>query len=238
MQHPAIHVVLVALTAAKGALEILLPANGQALPRTVLENVQDPDDVARGLAQALTGTALHVARHAFLTNAETGAEGLLLVYRQLLSPEDVSPHRNVSTVPLGGDGRLTDAGQLSADAAAVQRVVEDIQSDLEQVMHSTLNKRGLLHLLELLPEIFDHKELAAAYLALTGEKPTSPLMLARMMLDNYVVGSGEKAREVNGRNLIAEYDQPEPELLGEKWERNKDLYRTGGPKAKVLYQKK
>lgn len=58
-----------------------------------------------------------------------------------------------------------------------------------------------------------------------------------MMLDEYAIGSGDKQRVVKGRDLIREYETDEPDLLGQKWDKNKDLYRTGGPKAKRLYKK-
>jgi hypothetical protein len=230
-------IVLVALTTDRGQLRLLLSEGTHALPNVQHNDAHDPDEVARQLAEGLTGTVRHVARHTFLTESETGETGLLLVYRQLLSLEDLQRSALASSARLEYCSLLFGSKLSSADHAAIQRVVEDIRGDLQQVMHSRLNKRGLVHLLEFLPEIFDHKELVAVYHALSGEKPPSALMLARMMLDRYAVGSGEKAREVQGRDLIREHDQPEPELLGEKWEKNKELYRTGGPKAKRLYKK-
>ena len=99
-------------------------------------------------------------------------------------------------------------------------------------MKASQNKKGLVRLLNLLPDIFDRKELSAAYMALSGEKPPSSVMLARIMLDSYTMGSGDKARIVLGRNLISEYESLSEELIQQKSEKNKDLYKTGGPKAR------
>lgn len=235
MQLATLQVLLVPLTAAKGELLLLLSEGGSGLPRATFGSGEEPDYVAHRLAKETLGTSLHVVRHGFLTAAETQTEALTLLYRQLLN-QDALELAAIRMEPLDGN-KPRDAELSAADAVAVETVAARVRSDLQQVIHSRLNKEGLVHLLDLLPEIFDHKELAAAYQALTGEKPPSPLMLARMMLDKYTIGRGESAREVQGRDLIREYDQPDPHLLDEKWRKNKELYRTGGPKAKKLYKK-
>jgi len=196
----------------------------------------DPDKIAFVLASDLSGVAGGVERHDFLSPGETGTDSLMLTYTQLLTEEKLQGElaKRVAQVP------VTEALDIlrPVESRIVNDVVGSLKADLDQVMHSRLNKRGLIQLLGLLPDIFDHKELAAAYYALTGDKPSSSLMLARMMLDRYTMGSGDRKREVKGRDLIEEYVPEAPDFLDEKWEKNKDLYRTGGPKAKRLYKKK
>lgn len=48
-----------------------------------------------------------------------------------------------------------------------------------------------------------------------------------MMLDKYTIGSGVKAREGQGHNLIREYEEVFSEVLDEKWEKNRALYHKG-----------
>ena len=226
---------LIALTIDHAQLQLMLADEGKALPSKDFAR-GNPDTVAASLASEFFGCAEGVRRHGFLSPDETGTESLTLVYIQLLTEEKLQCDQaaSIGLMPVGeADNSLN-----NLDTRILNDVVESLKADLEQVMHSRLNKRGLVHLLALLPDIFDHKELAAAYYALTGEKPSSPLMLARMMLDRYTMGSGERQREVKGRDLIEEYEPEAPDFLGEKWQKNKDLYRTGGPKAKRLYRKK
>ena len=229
-----IRIILVTLTFRGKELHLVLPRSGKQLPSSSLQG-SEPDEGAKEIAKQTFGSVENIERHDFRSPEETGLEGLTLLYRQLI-PEDVlsgSIEYDNELVPLSSVNE-----KLSPpEAALVSQLVEELQSDLNQVMQSRLHKRGLVHLLNVLPDIFDHKELAAAYQAFSGEKPTSPLMLARMMLDRYVIGSGEKQREVRGRDLIREYETDKPELLDEKWNKNKELYRTGGPKAKRLYKK-
>lgn len=230
-----VQIKLIALTMSHAQLHVLLPKDTGELPSSQV-NSGDPDKVAYALATELSGLSEGLQRHGFLSPAETETDSLTLIYTQLLTEERFQgePAEHINRVS------VTEAGDIlsPADNRIVIDVVRHLKSDLEQVMHSRLNKRGLVHLLGFLPDIFDHKELAAAYYALMGEKPSSPLMLARMMLDRYTMGSGDRQREVKGRDLIQEYEAEAPDLLGEKWEKNKDLYRTGGPKAKRLYRKK
>jgi len=226
---------LIALTMSHAQLQLILPCEGKALPSADLTR-SNPDTFASELASELSGCAEGVQRHGFLSPEETESESLTLVYIQLLTEEKL--HRNqaadMTLVP------VADAGSFlsTVETRIVNNAIGHLKADLAQVMQSRLNKRGLIHLLGLLPDIFDHKELAAAYYALSGEKPSSPLMLARMMLDRYIMGSGDREREVKGRDLIEEYESEASDLLGEKWKKNKELYRTGGPKAKRLYRKK
>jgi hypothetical protein len=116
-----------------------------------------------------------------------------------------------------------------------------VQLALTEVMHSRENRRGLVYLLDLLPSVFDHKELGSAYRALTGEAPLSTQALARMMLDTYQIGSGEKARVIRGRNLIEEIEL-EPEqaerLICEKSQKSPSLYRRGGRKPRRFYRQR
>ncbi|MEA1080861.1 hypothetical protein [Marinobacter qingdaonensis] len=229
-----VKITLIALTMKHAQLHLMLPSDNNALPSATLDS-GDPDTVANELAADLSGCSEGVQRHSFLAPCETGTDKLTLVYFQLLTEETLQTSKDRNT--------LVPAVKAGTSLGAVEtKIVEDfvghLKADLDQVMQSRLNKRGLIHLLGLLPDIFDHKELAAAYFALTGEKPSSSLMLARMMLDRYTMGSGERQREVKGRDLIEAYESEAEELLGEKWEKNKDLYRTGGPKAKRLYRKK
>lgn len=225
---------LIVLTMSNARLKLLLPIEKQQLPSISLTK-GDPDHVACELAHGLSGLSEGVQRHRFLSPDETKSESLTLLYTQLIAEDQLQADQAqyIRLIP------ITDAGDAlgSVEMGIVKRVVGDFKADLEKVMHSRLNKGGLVHLLDLLPDIFDHKELAAAYYALAGEKPPSPRALARMMLDTYAIGSGEKQREVKGRNLIREYESTEADLLGQKWDKNKDLYRTGGPKATRLYKK-
>lgn len=225
---------LVTLTMSKAELQLLLPRDKQELPIVNLET-DDPDAQASMLAFQSSEGANRIQRHGFLSPKETQTGALTLVYSQLLSEEKVLEElfEGANLIPVSEAADRLDSYGVNV----VQRVVSELKADLDQVMNSRLNKRGLIHLLGLLPDIFDHKELAAAYHAFTGEKPSSQLMLARMMLDRYTMGSGEKQREVKGRDLIQEYEADATDLLGEKWEKNKDLYRSGGPKAKRLYRK-
>lgn len=226
---------LIALTMGHAQLQLMLPCEGTDLPSADLTQ-GNPDIVASELASDLSGYFEGVQRHGFLSPDDTDTESLTLIYVQLVTEEKLQGSQTADTalVPVADVGRVLNA----VETRMVNDVVRSLKADLDQVMQSRLNKRGLIHLLGLLPDIFDHKELAAAYYALTGEKPSSPLMLARMMLDRYTMGSGERQREVKGRDLIEEYEPEAPDLLGEKWEKNKELYRTGGPKAKRLYKKK
>lgn len=229
-----VNVTLVVLTMLKAELQLVLPMGKQDLPSMILKD-GNPDRHAESLASDLTGISNGVQRHGFLSADESNSDDLVLMYTQLLSEDAFLGHTSgrARAIPVEAAGSELNSNQ----AGIVKRVVDDLNSDLDQVMNSRLNKRGLIHLLGLLPDIFDHKELAAAYHAFTGEKPSSQLMLARMMLDRYTMGSGEKQREVKGRDLIREYEAGATDLLGEKWEKNKDLYRTGGPKARRLYRK-
>ncbi|MCS4504294.1 hypothetical protein NYO91_09415 [Arhodomonas aquaeolei] len=228
-----VDVVLVCLVATGTALNVVTVEKG-SLPRMRLAEGEEPDRVAAELAQTSVGVTSHLKRHAFRTPSDGASSGLELVYRQLL-PQDIDWNEGDAPELLAIDSNAQESLD-KADLALTESLLRDLQRELHQVMRSRDNKQGLIHLLHLLPQIFDHKELQAAYIALAGEKPASPLMLARMMLDKYQIGSGEKAREVRGRNLIQEYQESDPELLGEKWEKNKDLYRKGGPKAKRLYK--
>lgn len=229
-----VNVTLVVFTMLKAELQLVLPQGKQKLPSMSLED-GDPDRHAESLASGLTGISNGVQRHGFLSADESNSDDLVLMYTQLLSEDALLGHASVGTRAIPVEAADLELG--GNEAGIVKRVVDDLNSDLDQVMHSILNKRGLVHLLDLLPDIFDHKELAAAYYALSGKKPPSSRALARMMLDGYTIGSGEKQRTVNGRDLIREYESDEPDLLGQKWDKNKDLYRTGGPKAKRLYKK-
>ncbi|WP_288353654.1 hypothetical protein [uncultured Marinobacter sp.] len=229
-----VNVTLVVLTMLKAELQLVLPTGKQELPSVTLKD-GNPDQHAESLALGLTGTSNGVQRHGFLSAGEANSDDLVLMYTQLLSEDAFLGHTSdrARAVPVETAGSELNRSQ----AGIVKRVVDDLNSDLDQVMHSILNKCGLVHLLDLLPDIFDHKELAAAYYALSGKKPPSSRALARMMLDEYAIGSGDKQRVVKGRDLIREYETDEPDLLGQKWDKNKDLYRTGGPKAKRLYKK-
>lgn len=229
-----VKVTLVVLTMSKAELQLLLPHDKQELPMASLDT-DDPDALAAMLAFQSAEGANRIQRHGFISPKEAKTDELTLVYSQLLPEERVQEEllEVASLVPIREASDLLD----SFGAIVVQQVVSELKADLDQVMNSRLNKRGLIHLLGLLPDIFDHKELAAAYHAFTGEKPSSQLMLARMMLDRYTMGSGDRQREVKGRDLIQEYETDTTNLLGEKREKNKDLYRTGGPKAKRLYRK-
>jgi len=229
-----VNVTLVVLTMLKAELQLVLPIGTQELPSVALVD-GNPDQKAESLASGLTGISGGAQRHGFLSADESQSNGLVLLYTQLLSEDDFLGQTSggARVIPV----EAVDFDLDSNQAAIVKRVVGDLNSDLDQVMNSILNKRGLVHLLDLLPDIFDHKELAAAYYALSGKKPPSSRALARMMLDGYTIGSGEKQRTVKGRDLIREYETDEPDLLGQKWDKNKDLYRTGGPKAKRLYKK-
>ena len=229
-----VRITLIALTMSNAELKLVLPAGISELPSTKMEN-GDPDTQATKLAMGLSGKMERIQRHGFLSPNEAKSSALTLLYTQLLPEEKLQGeiYDRINVKPVKAVREVLNI----SEAAIVQRVVGDLKSDLDQVMQSRLNKRGLAHLLDLLPDIFDHKELAAAYYSLTGEKPSSPLMLARMMLDRYTMGSGDKKREVKGRDLIREYEGGKPELFGQKWDKNKDLYRTGGPKTKRLYKK-
>lgn len=229
-----VNVTLVVLTMLKAELQLVLPKGRQELPSVTLKD-GNPDQCAESLASGLTGISNGVQRHGFLSADESNSDDLVLMYTQLLSEDAFLGQTSgeARAIPVESAGSELNSNQ----AGIVKRVVNDLNSDLDQVMHSILNKRGLVHLLDLLPDIFDHKELAAAYYALSGKKPPSSRALARMMLDGYTIGSGEKQRTVKGRDLIREYETDEPGLLGQKWDKNKDLYRTGGPKAKRLYKK-
>tara|TARA_R100000306_G_C4381123_1_gene144465 strand:- start:6774 stop:7484 length:711 start_codon:yes stop_codon:yes gene_type:complete len=230
-----VQIKLIALTMSHAQLQVLLPRDKRQLPSSPVTS-GDPDKIAFVLASDLSGVAGGVERHDFLSPGETGTDSLMLTYTQLLTEEKLQGElaKRVAQVP------VTEALDIlrPVESRIVNDVVGSLKADLDQVMHSRLNKRGLIQLLGLLPDIFDHKELAAAYYALTGDKPSSSLMLARMMLDRYTMGSGDRKREVKGRDLIEEYVPEAPDFLDEKWEKNKDLYRTGGPKAKRLYKKK
>lgn len=229
-----VKITLVVLTMSKAELHLVLPGSSHALPSKGLEN-GDPDRQAQALAVELSGDERGVQRHGFLPNEESGCHALMLLYTQILSEDCLQRDAldGARLIPATASEVVLSA----SEAQIVSGVVDDLKSDLNQVMQSRLNTRGLIHLLGLLPDIFDHKELAAAYYALTGEKPSSPLMLARMMLDRYTMGSGDRQREVKGRDLIEEYEPEAADLLGEKWAKNKELYRSGGPKAKRLYKK-
>lgn len=229
-----VKIVLIGLVTRNAELQLVLPNAGHELPSSDLEQA-DADGQAAMLAESVCGTAAGVQRHGFLSASEADSGALTLLYRQLLSEDQLQGGQSngVALVSLDAMGEILD----ESGKVLVHRVVADLKSELDQVMHSRLNKQGLINLLNVLPDIFDHKELAAAYRAFTGEKPPSSLMLARMMLDHYTIGSGEKMREVQGRDLIRQYDAEEPELLGQKWDKNKELYRSGGPKAKRLYRK-
>lgn len=229
-----VNLTLIVLTMSKAELQLVLPCDKHELLSVSLGQ-SEPDALAAALASDLSGESDGIQRHGFLSPGEAKTGVLTLLYTQLLPEDQLQSDRSESMrlIPLEAVGEVLS----TPEADMVKRVVSDLKADLDQVMHSRLNKRGLIHLLSLLPDIFDHKELAAAYYAFTGEKPPSALMLARMMLDRYTMGSGEKQREVKGRDLIREYDGSEPELLDRKWDKNKELYRTGGPKAKRLYKK-
>ncbi|SNB59187.1 hypothetical protein SAMN04487880_3460 [Marinobacter sp. es.042] len=226
---------LIALTIGHAQLQLMLPCDGTELPSADLTE-GGPDAVASELASELSGYSEGVQRHGFLSPGDTDTDSLTLIYIQLVTEEKLqgSQDEDIALVPVPEAGSVLN----SVETQIVNDVVGNLKADLDQVMHSRLNKRGLIQLLGLLPDIFDHKELAAAYYALTGDKPSSSLMLARMMLDRYTMGSGDRQREVKGRDLIEEYVPEAPDFLDEKWEKNKDLYRTGGPKAKRLYKKK
>jgi|GEM_PF-3229342 len=226
---------LIALTMGHAQLQLMLPCDGTELPSADLTK-GSPDIVASELASELSGYLEGVQRYDFLSPDDTDTESLTLIYVQLVTEEKLQGNQtaDMALVPVADVGRFLS----TVETRIVNDVVGSLKADLDQVMQSRLNKRGLIHLLGLLPDIFDHKELGAAYYALTGEKPSSPLMLARMMLDRYTMGSGDRQREVKGRDLIEEYEPEAPDVLGEKWEKNKELYRTGGPKAKRLYKKK
>lgn len=230
-----VQIKLIALTMSRAQLQVLLPRDKRELPSSLVTS-GDPDKTAFVLASNLSGGAEGVERHGFLSPGETGTDSLTLTYTQLLTEEKPQGElaERLAQVPV--TKALDILGPV--ESRIVNDVVGSLKADLDQVMHSRLNKRGLIQLLGFLPDIFDHKELAAAYYALTGEKPSSSLMLARMMLDRYTMGSGDRQREVKGRDLIEEYVPEASDLLDEKWEKNKDLYRTGGPKAKRLYKKK
>lgn len=225
---------LIVLVTRNAELQLVLPDGRRGLPASDLDQA-DADGQATMLAESVCGTAAGIQRHGFLSASESANGVLTLLYRQLLSEDRLHGElgRDVALVPLTALEELLD----EPDKMIVHEVVADLKSELDQVLHSRLNKQGLINLLNVLPEIFDHKELAAAYRAFTGEKPPSSLMLARMMLDRYTIGSGDKMREVQGRDLIRQYEAEEPELLGQKWDKNKELYRSGGPKAKRLYIK-
>lgn len=230
--------VVLACFVATGTTLNVVTAGKRALPRRRLAEGDEPDEVAQALAQTHVGSTAHIERHAFRTRSDGASSGVELVYRQLL-PRDFERADGLAPELLAvASDRLTAVQELlqDADGSLAESLLRDLQRELHQVMRSRENKQGLIHVLHLLPKVFDHKELQAAYIALAGEKPASPLMLARMMLDKYEIGSGEKAREVQGRNLIREHEESNPEVLDEKWEKNKELYRKGGPKAKRLYK--
>ena len=169
-----------------------------------------------------------------MPKSDTGQEELLLIYSQIIPSEDLRKESVLVDLPYGEDAvDLPEPWQRRV----LQRVVRDVRDDLRSVMKASQNKKGLVRLLNLLPEIFDRKELSAAYMALSGDKPPSSVMLARMMLDSYTMGSGDKARTVQGRNLISEYDDSVGQVIRSKAAKNKELYATGGPKAKRLYKK-
>lgn len=229
-----VKVTLIALTMSKAELQLVLPRDRHELLSVSLGK-SNPDAEAAKLASGISEVPSGVQRHGFLSSEEAKTGALTLLYTQLLPEEQLQSDGSdaIRLIPLEAVGEVLSA----PEADMVRLVIGDLKGDLDQVMHSRLNKRGLIHLLSLLPDIFDHKELAAAYYAFTGDKPPSALMLARMMLDHYTIGSGEKQREVKGRDLIREYEDSEPELLDRKLNKNKELYRTGGPKAKRLYIK-
>ncbi|GGE53085.1 hypothetical protein GCM10011533_01890 [Streptosporangium jomthongense] len=229
-----VRIKLIALTMGHAQLQLMLPCEETGLPSEDLTK-GNPDSIASELASELSGYSEGVQRHGFLSPDDTDTDSLTLIYIQLVTEEKLQGNQaaGMALVPVADVGRVLS----TVETRIVNEVVGSLKADLDQVMQSRLNKRGLIHLLGLLPDIFDHKELAAAYYALTGEKPSSPLMLARMMLDRYTMGSGDRQREVKGRDLIEEYEPEAPDLLGEKWAKNKELYRTGGPKAKRLYKK-
>lgn len=234
MQSIPVQVVLVALTIQKDTLSLVKLRNDGGLPVAALQKDQEPDDVAGELAESVTGTRKQVERHAFMPKSDTGQDVLCLIYCQMVPYEDVVTGAAMPDIPYGQDAvDMPEPWQRRV----LQRVVTDVRDDLRSVMKASQNKKGLVRLLNLLPDIFDRKELSAAYMALSGEKPPSSVMLARMMLDSYTMGSGDKARIVQGRNLISEYDDPADELISMKTQKNKDLYSTGGPKAKRLYKK-
>ena len=234
MQSIPVQVVLVALTIQKDTLSLVKLRNDGGLPVDALQKDQEPDDVAGELAESVTGTRKQVERHAFMPKSDTGQDVLCLIYCQMVPYEDVVTGAAMPDIPYGQDAvDMPEPWQRRV----LQRVVTDVRDDLRSVMKASQNKKGLVRLLNLLPDIFDRKELSAAYMALSGEKPPSSVMLARMMLDSYTMGSGDKARIVQGRNLISEYDDPADELISMKTQKNKDLYSTGGPKAKRLYKK-
>lgn len=229
-----VQIVLVSLTIQKDSLSLVGLKNDEGLPVAPLHKGQEPDHVAGALAESVTGTRKHLERHAFMPKSDTGQDVLCLIYCQMVPYEDVVAGGAMPDIPYGEDAvDLPEPWQRRV----LQRVVRDVRDDLRSVMKASQNKKGLVRLLNLLPDIFDRKELSAAYMALSGDKPPSSVMLARMMLDSYTMGSGDKARTVQGRNLISEYDAPTDELINMKLEKNKDLYSTGGPKAKRLYKK-
>lgn len=229
-----VRIVLVALTTRRGVLSLVTSTDWKELPVLPLQVGEEPDVVAASLALSLVGNERNVERHAFMPKSDTGQEELFLIYSQIISTEDLRKESILVDLPYGEDAvDLPEPWQRRV----LQRVVRDVRDDLRSVMKASQNKRGLVRLLNLLPEIFDRKELSAAYMALSGDKPPSSVMLARMMLDSYTMGSGDKARIVQGRNLISEYDDSAGQVRKSKAAKNKELYATGGPKAKRLYRK-
>ena len=197
-----VRIVLVALTTRRGVLSLVTSTDGKELPVLPLQVGEEPDVVAASLALSLVGNERNVERHAFMPKSDTGQEELLLIYSQIIPSEDLRKESVLVDLPYGEDAvDLPEPWQRRV----LQRVVRDVRDDLRSVMKASQNKKGLVRLLNLLPDIFDRKELSAAYMALSGDKPPSSVMLARMMLDSYTMGSGDKARTVQGRNLISEY---------------------------------
>lgn len=255
-----VDVCLVTLIGLGNHIEVVLNPDG-SMPRQTVGPDESPHDCMHQLAQESAGTTAGLERQTFLEDGDPlpSDTDVVLVYRQLLNEEQLA-NNDEATQPLnleGGNDGSTVLGALNGvhrpvdldtdplakglspfDHQVLKLVTWEIRTALREVMFARENRRGLSYLLDLMPQIFERRELRAYYEALLGEKPPSAIVLAQMMLDSYQIGSGEKARVVRGRNLIEELDEAPEALVDNKYEKNRTLYRKGGPKARRFYRQK
>ncbi|MBR9911183.1 MAG: hypothetical protein GYB33_12615 [Gammaproteobacteria bacterium] len=223
---------------AKGLFALALPAASApwlVLPHAALNDGVHPDEVARTLLQQVTDTEAVPERVCF----DCDGERLQLIYRVLLPSPDGGrgEHTLAISVPEDIDTAAVCDAIEGRDKALLEMVVADIRRGLCEALNPSRAKTGFVPLIELLPPVFNVKDLRMALEALLGEPPRFINTLIDRLLPEYAIKSREGTKLIEGRGLIEVHD--DPALLSDQLqEKQKESYKKGGRKAVKLYRKR
>ncbi|UZE96813.1 hypothetical protein [Alkalimarinus alittae] len=235
-----IEITLIALGCAQEQLYVVADVTDLSVekrfPRAELLPEQNPDEVARCLLNEHASLDAQPIKFSF-QQAEHGC--IELIYYYLAPGRNTLPELNLIALSAseGVDAAVLTSSVNDADAKHLQAFVKDLQLKLYGAMNPTKTVTGFKELIDLLPEVFNIKDLTATYKALMGERPKFGTSLIMRLLPSYVIKTGKGEKVFEGRGLIEEFEDQVGEVASNLAEEHKDYYKKGGRRAVKVYKK-